>query len=89
MSFIKHLVISHIMHIGECLVHCSQAHPWTIKTFTHQLVFGDGSVYPNVKGISGSQHYLVHVHMVGLEQLLMRLMLIQKMTSLISRRLFL
>jgi hypothetical protein len=88
MSLVGHLVIGHIMHICECLVHCSQAHPWTIKAFTHQPMFGDGSVYPSTKSISGNQHYLLHVHMVGLEQLLMRLMLIQKMTSLTSERLF-
>jgi len=51
-------------------------------------MFGDGNVYHSAKGISGNQHYLLHVHMVDLEQLLMRLMLIQKMTSLTLGRLF-
>jgi hypothetical protein len=51
-------------------------------------MFGDGNVYHSAKVISGNQHYLLHVHMVGLEQLLTRLMLIQKMASLTLGRLF-
>ncbi len=48
MFLVGSLVIGHTMHIGRCLVHSSLGHPWIIQVFTHQLMFGDGFVCPNI-----------------------------------------